>query len=137
MINAIVVIAVFVVAMTDASSIGKKVLVNADDRARYVLFFRFRTSRENVEKRTRFVLKKITRFVLKKIGVWMVRILRITLLKVRRRTSGIFIIKEVVGVRVWRIAWDVARRIWVRPRTIPILKIWAADTFPQIRTRIQ
>ena len=52
MINAIVVIAVFVVAMTDASSIGKKVLVNADDRARYVSFFRFRTSRENVEKRT-------------------------------------------------------------------------------------
>ena len=130
MINVIiVVIAVFVVAMTDASSIGKKVLVNADDRARYVLFFRFRTSRENVEKRTRFVFKKI--------GVWMVRILRITLLKVRRRTSGIFIIKEVVGVRVWRIAWDVARRIWVRPRTIPILKIWAADTFPRIRTRIQ
>ena len=130
MINVInVVIAVFVVAMTDASSIGKKVLVNADDRARYVLFFRFRTSRENVEKRTRFVLKKI--------GVWMVRILRITLLKVRRRTSGIFIIKEVVGVRVWRIAWDVARRIWVRPRTIPILKIWEADTFPRIRTRIQ
>ena len=128
MIN-VIVIAVFVVAMTDASSIGKKVLVNADDRARYVLFFRFRTSRENVEKRTRFVFKKI--------GVWMVRILRITLLKVRRRTSGIFIIKEVVGVRVWRIAWDVARRIWVRPRTIPILKIWAADTFPRIRTRIQ
>ena len=129
MINVIVVIAVFVVAMTDASSIGKKVLVNADDRARYVLFFRFRTSRENVEKRTRFVFKKI--------GVWMVRILRITLLKVRRRTSGIFIIKEVVGVRVWRIAWDVARRIWVRPRTIPILKIWEADTSPRIRTRIQ
>ena len=128
MIN-VIVIAVFVVAMTDASSIGKKVLVNADDRARYVLFFRFRTSRENVEKRTRFVFKKI--------GVWMVRILRITLLKVRRRTSGIFIIKEVVGVRVWRIAWDVARRIWVRPRTIPILKIWEADTFPPIRTRIQ
>ena len=129
MINVILVAAVFVVAMTDASSIGKKVLVNADDRARYVLFFRFRTSRENVEKRTRFVFKKI--------GVWMVRILRITLLKVRRRTSGIFIIKEVVGVRVWRIAWDVARRIWVRPRTIPILKIWEADTFPPIRTRIQ
>ena len=130
MINVIiVVIAVFVVAMTDASSIGKKVLVNADDRARYVLFFRFRTSRENVEKRTRFVLKKI--------GVWMVRILRITLLKVRRRTSGIFIIKEVVGVRVWRIVSAEVRRIWVRPRTIPILKIWAADTFPRIRTRIQ
>ena len=128
MIN-VIVIAVFVVAMTDASSIGKKVLVNADDRARYVLFFRFRTSRENVERRTRFVFKKI--------GVWMVRILRITLLKVRRRTSGIFIIKEVVGVRVWRIAWDVARRIWVRPRTIRILKIWVVDTFPRIRTRIQ
>ena len=130
MINVIiVVIAVFVVAMTDASSIGKKVLVNADDRARYVLFFRFRTSRENVEKRTRFVLKKI--------GVWMVRILRITLLKVRRRTSGIFIIKEVVGVRVWRIVSAEVRRIWVRPRTIRILKIWVVDTFPRIRTRIQ
>ena len=127
MIN-VIVIAVFVVAMTDASSIGKKVLVNADDRARYVLFFRFRTSRENVEKRTRFVFKKI--------GVWMVRILRITLLKVRRRTSGIFIIKEVVGVRVWRIVSAEVRRIWVRPRTIRILKIWVVDTFPPIRTRI-
>ncbi len=41
------VIAVFV-AVTDASSIGKKVLVNADDRARYV-FFKFS---KNVEKRT-------------------------------------------------------------------------------------
>ena len=39
MINVIVIGQVFVVAMTDASSIGKKVLVNADDRARYVLFF--------------------------------------------------------------------------------------------------
>ena len=72
-----------------------------------------------------------------KTGVWTVRILRITSLKVRRRTSGIFIIKEVVGVRVWRIVSAEVRRIWVRPRTIRILKIWVVDTFPPIRTRIQ